>query len=175
MNKGFSRSAVIIHWVLAVSTIFLFISSWWMLALPFNEYRVFPFQLHKNIGITLVALLSILLFIRLRNKPAPIESPAYTPRVHKMATMGHIAIYVLIFLVCISGYLSSSFSGWGTTLWWLVELPNWGWEDDELNEFFSEIHLWTCWALLGVIIMHVAGAVYHAFRRDGVIKRMLHL
>lgn len=175
MNKGFTRTAVIIHWVLAVSIMFLFLSSWWMLALPYNEYRVFPFQLHKNIGITLVILLSVLLFVRLRNKPAPIKSPAYTPTMHKLATIGHIALYVLIFMACISGYLSSSFSGWDTTLWWLIELPNWGWEDDDLNKLFSEIHLWTCWALLGVIIVHVAGAVYHAFRRDGVVKRMLHL
>ncbi|MEM7027404.1 MAG: cytochrome b/b6 domain-containing protein [Pseudomonadota bacterium] len=175
MKKGFTRSAVLMHWVLAVSIIFLFISSWWMLALPYNEYRVFPFQLHKNIGITLFALLALLLIVRLRNKPAPIKSTAYTPWMHKLALFSHIALYVLIFLVCLSGYLSSSFSGWSTTLWWLVELPNWGWEDDELNELFSEIHLWACWALLGVIILHMAGAVYHAFRRDGVVDRMIHL
>ena len=84
-------------------------------------------------------------------------------------------IYMLIFIVCLSGYLSSSFSGWGTTLWWLVDLPNWGWESEELNELFSEVHLWTCWMLLAVIILHVSGAVYHAFRRDGVVRRMLHL
>ena len=176
MNKqNFSFSAVLIHWVLAVSIIFLFLSSWWMLALPYNEYRVFPFQLHKNIGITLAFLLGLMLFIRLRKTPSPIESPAYTPWMHKLASVSHIALYVLIFIVCLSGYLSSSFSGWDTTLWWLVDLPNWGWESEELNELFSEVHLWTCWMLLAVIILHVSGAVYHAFRRDGVVRRMLHL
>ena len=174
-RKNFSTSAVIIHWVLAVSIFFLFISSWWMLALPYNEYRVLPFQLHKNIGITLVFLLLALLYMRLRNPPDPIESPAYTPSMHRAAVLGHIALYVLIILVCVSGYLSSSFSGWGTTLWWLVDLPEWGWEDEELNALFSEIHLWTCWMLLAVIAVHICGAVYHVFRMDGVVRRMLHL
>ena len=173
--KRFSLTAVIIHWVLAVSIIFLFISSWWMLALPYNEYRYFPFQLHKNIGITLFFLLLLFLFIRLRKPPAAISSPELTPMVHKLAIAAHIATYILIFTVCLSGYLSSSYSGWGTTLWWLVELPNWGYEDDELNELYSEIHLWSCWALLIVIIAHVSAAVYHTFRRDGIADRMLHL
>ncbi|MDX1518710.1 MAG: cytochrome b/b6 domain-containing protein [Gammaproteobacteria bacterium] len=174
-SKHFSITAVIIHWVLAVSTIFLFVSSWWMLALPYNEYRYFPFQLHKNIGISLFFLLIVLLFIRLRKPPAQISSPKFTPAMHKLAIAGHVATYLLIFAVCISGYLSSSYSGWGTTLWWLVELPEWGYENEELNEFYSEVHLWTCWALLAVIVLHVSAAVYHAFRRDGVTDRMLHM
>ena len=174
-TKRFSLTSVIIHWVLAVSVVFLFVSSWWMLALPYNEYRYLPFQLHKNIGITLFFLLIVLLFIRLRRPPAPISSPEFTPLMYKIAIAGHFATYVLIFAVCISGYLSSSYSGWGTTLWWLYELPHWGYEDDELNEFYSEIHLWTCWALLALIILHVSAAAYHTFRRDGVTDRMLHL
>ena len=81
----------------------------------------------------------------------------------------------LFFSVCLSGYLSSSYSGWGTTLWWLVELPDWGYENDELNELYSEVHLWTCWALLAVILVHISAAVYHTFRQDGIADRMLHL
>ena len=174
-TKRFSLTSVIIHWVLAVSVVFLFVSSWWMLALPYNEYRYLPFQLHQNIGLTLFFLLIVLLFIRLRRPPAPISSPEFTPLMYKIAVAGHFATYVLIFAVCISGYLSSSYSGWGTTLWWLYELPHWGYEDDELNEFYSEIHLWTCWALLALIILHVSAAAYHTFRCDGVTDRMLHL
>ena len=54
-------------------------------------------------------------------------------------------------------------------------MPEWGWEDEELQMLFSEMHLWICWMLLALIVLHVSGGMYHAFRRDGVIKRMLHL
>jgi hypothetical protein len=50
-----------------------------------------------------------------------------------------------------------------------------GWEDEELNIFYSNIHLWTCWALLALLAVHISGALYHGFRNDGVVGRMLHL
>lgn len=175
-RQSYSRTAVLMHWILAVSIFFLFASSWWMLALPLPSadfrYREFPFQLHKNIGMTLVVLLGVLLYVRFKHRPAP---PAAKPWVKRLAAIDHVALYVLIFAVCISGYMSSSYSGWGTTLWWAIDLPYWGREDEDLNIFYSDIHLWTCWALLAVIAVHLSGAVYHAFRNDGIVRRMLRL
>jgi cytochrome b561 len=173
----YSPSAVIIHWLLAISIYFLFVSSWWMLALPLPSddftYRAFPFQLHKNIGMTLVMLLLVLLYVRFRRRPNAEKSGAMQPWMRKLAIVDHVTLYSLIFAVCLSGYLSSSYSGWGTTLWWLIELPNWGYEDEELNMFYSDVHLWTCWALLVAVAVHLSGALYHAFCNDGVVRRML--
>jgi cytochrome b561 len=167
------------HWLLAVCIFFLFISSWWMLALPLPSdvftYREFPFQLHKNIGITLVFLLVLLLYVRFRHRPAPESLEVMRPWMRRLAIVDHVILYGLIFAVCISGYLSSSYSGWGTEFWWLVELPNWAYENEDLNIFYSDVHLWTCWALLAVVAVHIGGALYHAFRNDGVVRRMLHL
>lgn len=178
-RQGYSTTAVVTHWLIAVSIFFLFVSSWWMLALPLPSaeftYRELPFQLHKNLGITLVFLLGLLLYVRFRHRPAPDTSGAMTPWMHKLASVDHVILYATIIACCVSGYLSSSFSGWGTTLWWMVDLPNWGWEDEELNMFFSDVHLWTCWALLALVAVHVGGALYHAFRNDGVVRRMLRL
>lgn len=175
--RGYPSSAVAIHGLLAVSVFFLFAASWWMLALPLPSedfrYREFPFQLHKNIGLTLVVLLGILLYVRWRRRPAPVDSTTMRPWMKRLARVDHVLLYVLILAVCVSGYMSSSYSGWGTRWWWLVDLPNWGYEHEELNIFYSDIHLWTCWALLAVIAVHIGGAVYHAFRNDGIVRRML--
>ncbi|MFW6094133.1 MAG: cytochrome b [Pseudomonadota bacterium] len=179
MSRRYPRSAVILHGVLAVSVFFLFASSWWMLALPLPSetfrFREFPFQLHKNIGITLVLVVAVLLYVRLRHRPGPVHGPGVRPWMHPLAVIDHAIIYLLVLAVCVTGYLSSSYSGWGTTLWWLVELPYWGHEDDDLNMFWSDLHLWTCWALLAAVAVHVGGALYHAFANDGVVRRMLHL
>ncbi len=152
---------------------------WWMLALPLPSeeyrYREFPFQLHKNLGITLVFVLLLLLYVRFLHRPAPEQSAAMKPWMHKLAIVDHIILYVTIFACCISGYMSSSYSGWGTTLWWMVDVPNWGYENEDLNVFYSDIHLWTCWILLALMAAHISGALYHAFRNDGVVRRMVHL
>ena len=176
-KQGYSRTAIVIHWFMAVSIFFLFISSWWMLALPLPsadyQYRVLPFQLHKNLGITLILGLAVLLYVRFKYRPTPETSNELRPWMHKLAVIDHIALYIVIFVCCLSGYLSSAYSGWTTTLWWTLDLPDWAYENEELNILFSDIHLWTCWALLAFVSVHIGGALYHAFRHGGVVHRML--
>lgn len=177
-ETGYSRTAMLLHWLMAVSIFFLFISSWWMLGLPLASaewrFREIPFQLHKNIGITLLALLFLLLYVRCRHRPRPGLVKLLGPRAARLARIDHIFLYVVTVATCVSGYLASSYSGWGTRLWWLFDLPDWGYENEALNILYSDIHLWTCWMLLGSMAVHISGALYHAFRGDGVIRRMLH-
>lgn len=176
-REDYPATAVVIHWLVAVSIFFLFVSSWWMMGLPLPSdelrFREIPFQLHKNIGITLIPALAILLYVRLKHRPAPPSDADSRPWTYRLAAADHVLIYVLILAVCVSGYLSSSYTRWGTTLWWLVDLPDWADADEDMNMLYSDIHLWTAWALLAVVAVHVAGALYHAFRNDGVVRRML--
>lgn len=174
-TSQFSLPAVILHWLIATCIFFLFGMSWWMMGLPFGTFRQFPFQLHKNLGLTLVFVLGLLLYLRLRRSPRAEISRAYPQWMHGLAMLDHVLLYLLILTVCLSGYLSSSFSGWGTTLWGVIEFPKWGWKDEELNDLFSGVHLWSSWGLLAVIAVHMSAALFHAFRRDGVVNRMLHL
>ena len=89
--------------------------------------------------------------------------------------MRHILLYVLLIACCVSGYLSSAYSGWATRVWWLFDLPNWGGDNDALNLFYSDIHSWTTYALLAVSGFHIGNAIYHAFRGDRMVHRMIRL
>jgi len=175
-QKAYGKPAIVIHWLLAVSIFFLFISSWWMLALPLPSdeftYRVIPFQLHKNVGMTLFIILTMLLYIRLKHRPEPDVSLSNKPVQRKLAIADHVLLYGLIAACCISGYMSSSYSGWDTSFWWIVNLLSWGDQVDRLSMLYSDIHLWACWALLAVMAIHISAALYHGFSNDGVIKRM---
>jgi cytochrome b561 len=175
--RTYSRFEVVSHWTLAISIFFLFVSSWWMLALPLPSddfrYREFPFQLHKNIGITIALLLVAMAAIRFARHPGSRAAPAETPRMRRLRLGGHAALYGLVLAVCVTGYLSSSYSGWSTTLWWLAELPHWGHENEDLNQFFSDLHLWTCWGLLIAMAAHIGAALLHAFRGDDVVSRIV--
>jgi cytochrome b561 len=148
-----------------------------MLALPLPSddfrYREFPFQLHKNLGITILLLLIAVALIRLTQRQPQAALPAESAAMTKLRTAGHVLLYGLIFAVCITGYLSSSYSGWGTELWWLFVLPYWGHENEELNQLYSDLHQVACWGLLLAMAAHIGAALLHAFRNDGVIRRIL--
>ena len=163
------------HWLTALAVFYLLISSWWMLSLPLpsenSTFRVLPFQLHKNVGLTLFLLLLAMtssFILRWIKGNARIESkPQIT------AKIGHGLIYLMLLFCCLSGYLSSSFSGWGTQFWWLFDLPIWARESDDLNAIFSDLHLWSCWLLILLIAVHIGAALQHSFRNDGVVDSML--
>ncbi|MCX4188807.1 cytochrome b [Methylophaga sp. OBS3] len=176
-REGFNRTSVIMHWLLAVSIFFLFLSSWWMMGLPLPspelQFRAFPFQLHKNVGLTAVILLLVLLYMRLRHRPAPPAQSDMKPWMHNMAVVAHVGIYLLILAVCVTGYLSSAHTRWDTSFWWLFDFPRIAEPNEELNEYWGELHTYFAWALLAFIAAHVSGAIYHSFRNDGIVRRMM--
>jgi len=68
VSNKIQRVKVFFHWLMAINVFFLFMSSWWMLALPLPSenftFRELPFQLHKNIGITIFVVVIYLLAAR---------------------------------------------------------------------------------------------------------------
>jgi cytochrome b561 len=162
------------HWLSALAVLYLLISSWWMLSLPLpsehSTFRELPFQLHKNVGITLfLVLLAMLASFTLRSIK---EKDGADFKRRLTVKIAHSLMYLVLIVCCLTGYLSSSFSGWGTELWWLLDLPAWAQESDDLNALFSDLHLWSCWLLLLLIAVHIGGALQHSFNSDGVTDSM---
>ena len=177
VDENLSPIIVWLHWLAAAAVFFLFISSWWMLGLPLPSdnftYRELPFQLHKNIGITLMLFVVVMIGSRtfLKRKQGEIART----RLEKLAELDHLLTYLLLLVCCVSGYLSSSYSGWPTSFWWMLEFPAWTEEDDGLNILFSDLHLWSCWALLAVVSLHITAVLYHAFSDATNIRKMFRL
>ncbi|WP_349678273.1 cytochrome b/b6 domain-containing protein [Methylophaga sp. UBA4502] len=42
-----------------------------------------------------------------------------------------------------------------------------------MNEFWGELHTYSAWILLALVAVHVSGAIYHSYRNDGIIRRMM--
>ena len=175
----FTATSPIMHVLIAVCTFFILISSWWMMALPLPSkvftYRVYPFQLHKNLGITIVIFAAVMLYGRLSLRRAARAAAASSRGMPTSAIVQHVLLYGLLLACCISGYLSSVYSGWATRFWWLVTLPNWGYDSDQLNVFYSDIHLWTTYGLIAIMAIHIGVASYRGFRNEGIVRSMLHL
>ena len=169
--QKYTWPAVGLHWVMALLVVGMLGLGLYMGTLSDGPERSSLIALHKSIGLTLAMLL--VLRIAWRSSHRPPAYPAVMPGwQQRLARANAVALYVFLALQPLSGYLSTSFSGYKTR-WFGIPLPNWGWESLPLNAVFNSLHVASSRVLMILICLHLAGVVYHAFvRRDGVVRRM---
>ena len=168
----YTRTAITLHWLIAILVVVQFAWGWWMLSIPKQPAgpRADAFNLHKSIGLTILALMMLRLAWRVRH-PAP-ELPPMPRWQRRLARATHVALYAALLLQPLAGYLGSVFSGYPVKYFGMT-LPAWGLKHDALKELLSTVHLFTSWTIVALVLLHVAGAARHAFvLRDGLVARM---
>jgi cytochrome b561 len=128
------------------------------------------FNLHKSIGITLAAFVVLRLAWRATH-PGP-ALPATVPRMQRVAARAtHGLLYACMVIMPVSGYLGSNFTRYPVKYFGHV-LPHWGWDWPAGKALMSTVHFSTACILGALIALHVAGALWHLLRRDGVFSRI---
>ncbi len=172
LHDRYTLPAILFHWLIAALIILQLALGWYMEDLPKGALKSDTFALHKSVGITVFLLALMRLRWRLAHPPPPLP-PSLAPWQRGLARGTHISLYVLMFLQPLSGYLSSSFSGYQTR-WFGLPLPHWGWKEPVLNEILSEVHELSAIALVTLVIVHSAAALRHALTpADTILRRML--
>lgn len=168
----YTAFAIVVHWVTAVLVLALIGLGWFMVDLPRGPDRGYYFALHKSLGLTVFALLVLRVAWRVRHRPPPLPDGLSWWRA-ALAKLVHLAFYAVLIVQPVSGYLSSSFSGYKTH-WWGIPLPHWGHHDPPLNELFTEIHVISSIAFVLLIGFHLLGVLSHiAAGERGMLRRML--
>ncbi len=132
-------------------------------------------NLHLSIGVVILLLVVLRLLWRIGHPVALIADnvPVWQ---HRGAKATHAMLYFLLVLLPFMGWASASARGWSIDLFGLVPLPRILPSDPALGAQLGGIHVWTSYALLGFVGLHVAAALYHYFwLRDRVLPRMLPL
>lgn len=167
----YTRTAVILHWLIAAIVIGQFSWGWLMQQIPKSPpgLRADAFNFHKSIGLCLLALMLIRLGWRIAHRPPPLpDLPAWQSM---LARVTHVALYVALIVMPIAGYLGSVWSGYPVR-WFGITLPAWGSNVPALKEAMSALHYATSWVLVTLVGLHIAGALHHALRGDGIMRRM---
>lgn len=169
----YERATVILHWIVALLIIALIATGWYMVDIPKNTpQRAFFFNLHKSLGIVAAIFIVVLILRRIRHMAPPLPS-AMADWERMAAILNHRLFYLLMVLMTLTGYLTSSFSRFGPKLFGIA-LPHWGWEDAALRDNFSAVHRISALIFAVLIAIHIAAALKHLlFDKDGVFQRML--
>jgi cytochrome b561/polyisoprenoid-binding protein YceI len=167
----YSSAAIFLHWTLAL-LLFFQLSLGWRLEELEGLPQYVAYQLHKSVGISILLLSLARLAIRLVVKrPAPVVQP---PLFAFLASAVHVLLYVVMIGGPITGWIIVSTAKikvqtmlFGTIPWPHLPLgPGW-------NDPAEAAHSLIGWLLVGLVVLHVAGALKHHIERHDVIGRMM--
>ena len=171
MPLRYTTTAKVLHWLIGLALIGQIGFGWYLGEIERGTAaRSVIVNLHKSIGLTLGVLILLRLLWRLRHPPPPFPD-RLPPWQRVMARTSHIALYVCMVLMPLSGYIASNFSRWGVKYFGIALSP-WGPDSPTIYAFFNGTHRLTSYVLVALICLHVIAAMGHLVAGDGVFKRM---
>ncbi len=172
--QSFGWVSLFLHWAMALVLIGLYFVGDYMVDLTYYSrwYHTLP-AWHKAIGIlTGFVLLFRVVWVYTQTRPAPTgHGTAFS---HRLATLGHSALYILLFVMLISGYLISTAKGKGIDVFGWFELPALLAENKDRGERAGDIHEIAGTLFMLLVGVHTFAALFHHFYwKDNTLTRML--
>jgi len=169
--NSYGLVSVILHWSVAVLVFILLPLGLWMTTLDYYDpwYRKAP-DIHRSLGVIAGILIGIRIIWRKFN---PQPESADKPWEKNLTKLSHLLLYLIPFVLIVSGYLISSADGRA------VEVFNWfsipallaGIENQE--NIAGQIHYILGLGLIFIILLHLVGALKHHFiDRDQTLTRI---
>lgn len=180
----YTTGAILLHWAIALLIILQIAGGLMMTGvLPEDSALRFDiFQLHKSLGVSVLILTMARIAWRLFNPPPP--EPASVSKLEGWVSGAvHLAFYGLMLAIPLTGWILISVStiNVDTVLFFSPYLP-WphlpGFADlgtgakAALEDAAAETHELLAYAIAGLLLLHVAGALKHQFADGVFIGRM---
>lgn len=170
-TSRYSRTAIALHWLLAVAIVGSLIVGTYMTSLPLSPARLKLYNWHKWAGITILVLSALRLLWRLGHRPP--DDVAMPPWQRRAAHATHTLLYLLFFAVPLVGWAYSSAAGFPVVVFGVLPLPDFVPADKELAELIKPWHQRLAWLMAALVVAHVGAALKHHFiDRDGLLLRM---
>lgn len=174
-ETAYGYISIIMHWLMALIIFGLFGLGLYMVELSYYDaWYKGSLDLHKSIGMVLVALLLARVCWTVFNiKPKSAVNNASKLEVNS-AHFAHIALYILMTALMLSGYLISTADGRDISVFGLVSIPASSIAIQNQEDIAGSIHNILAWSLVLLALAHGATAIKHHFiNKNDTLKRML--
>lgn len=173
MYARYTTTAITLHWLIALLLLGQFAFGLLLDDIPRGTpARGYYVNLHKSSGILIGLLILLRIGWRLTHKPPrlPATMPAWQ---RHAARASHIALYLCMIMLPLSGYLASNFSRHGIKFFNLVYLQPWGPDDKAWYALFNQTHHLAALLLAIFVMLHLLAVAKHMLiDHDGLLRRM---
>ncbi len=172
--KGYSAVARTLHWLTAALVLTTLPIGITMVNVPnLGPTGDTLFHLHRSIGALVLLITVFRLGYRLTHPAPPL--PADMPALQQSAARAtHWALYGLLIVQPILGWIATSAYRAPVLFFWLFELPPIWKEDRAFSEAMFRVHMSLGIVIATLIGIHIAAALYHHFVvRDRVLAGMV--
>ena len=159
-----------LHWLSAAILLIQIPLGFYLVDLDFGDQRITIEDIHVTLGLTAFYIIIIRLINNILN-PTPKLDPSIFKGQRFLAKMNHVLLYVAILSITISGILKKLFNGEILTILFREIQIN---ENFDLADQFYEIHIFSNYTLIGLIVLHITAVIIHKlFFGDNLLKRIL--
>jgi cytochrome b561 len=144
----------------------------YMVRLPIGLWKLKLYGFHKEFGALVFFLILLRILWKLIN--ATPSLPEHMPNWQKLAARSvHHALYFVVFIMPIFGWLTSSAAGLSVSFFGLFTLPDLVSANPAWQENFALIHGLLGYTLIGLLGLHVGAVFQHYFiYKDNLLRRM---
>jgi cytochrome b561 len=169
-----SKPQIALHWLSVLIVLGLFVLGNYMVGLDYYDplYHRAP-NWHKSVGILFLFILTFRLLLRIfGSDPGPIPTHEKWERI--AASIAHIGLYLMLFIICFSGYLISTANGKPVSVFAWFDVPAIIYDLESQEDVAGLVHEWTAYVMLATAAAHALAALKHHFvDRDQTLRRML--
>ena len=173
MSAHYTKTAKGLHWLMAVLFFGMLGLGFYMQGLPLSPDKLKLYSWHKWVGVTVFLLALFRIAWRVTHQPPAL--PSSMPRLMQIAAhAGHHMLYMLMFLIPLSGWLMSSAKGFQTVWFGILPIPDLLEKNKLLGDLLQTVHVSLNYLFIAVLIGHIGAALKHHFiDTDDILTRML--
>ena len=170
---SYTSFALWLHWIIVGLVVIEYTIVALMPDLRSNDNPTGIIDYHMSVGIVILLVMLVRIVWRMTHTP-----PAHTKPLSRLqrilANLTHEALYILLTIMPVLGWVWASSRGWTVTLFNLVTLPSLVSVGDSIGRIAGGLHSLCGGLIVLLVALHIVAALYHQFIvKDGVLARMV--
>ena len=172
-DQSWGTPAKLLHWVVAVLVFAQIAVGWAAVNWRLSPTKLDLFVWHKSTGMLILVLMVVRMAWRLANV-TPLLPVAMRPLERRAAQSSHLLLYLLLFLLPMTGWIVNAAANVPFRVFWLIPLPAIVEPDKAMADAAARTHFVLGVALSLLLAVHIGAALRHHFlKHDNVLARML--